>query len=106
MPDGRRPTVRELLTHYKGPGTVVGSPATIADYMENEIASGACDGFCLLVQGLPEELDDFLNLVVPELQRRGRFRTSYPAGTFREQLGFARPQNQYATTSTTVADRP
>jgi alkanesulfonate monooxygenase len=105
MPDGRRPTVRELLANYKGPGTVVGSPATIADYMENEIASGACDGFCLLVQGLPEELDDFVNLVVPELQRRGRFRTSYPAGTFREQLSFARPENQYATTSTIVADR-
>ncbi|MET4901157.1 NtaA/DmoA family FMN-dependent monooxygenase [Paenarthrobacter sp. CC6] len=96
MPDGRKPTVRELIENYKGPGTVVGSPSTIADYMENEIESGACDGFCLLVQGLPEELEDFVNLVVPELQKRGRFRTSYKEGTLRDQLGFARPENQFA----------
>jgi alkanesulfonate monooxygenase len=95
MPDGRKPTVRELIQNYKGPGTVVGSPATIADYMEDQIASGACDGFALLMQGVPEELEDFVNLVVPELQKRGRFRTSYSEGTLREQLGFARPQNQF-----------
>jgi alkanesulfonate monooxygenase len=96
MPDGRKPTVRELIENYKGPGTVVGSPSTIADYMENEIESGACDGFALLVQGLPEDLEDFVNLVVPELQKRGRFRTAYEPGTLREQLGFARPENQFA----------
>jgi FMN-dependent oxidoreductase (nitrilotriacetate monooxygenase family) len=95
MPDGRKPTVRELIENYKGPGTVVGSPSTIADYMEKEIASGACDGFALLVQGLPEELEDFVDLVVPELQKRGRFRTTYEPGTFREKLGFARPENQF-----------
>jgi alkanesulfonate monooxygenase len=95
MPDGSKPTVRELIENYKGPGTVVGSPSTIADYMENEIASGACDGFALLLQGMPEELEDFVDLVVPELQKRGRFRTAYDQGTFREQLGFARPENQF-----------
>ncbi|WP_334171887.1 LLM class flavin-dependent oxidoreductase, partial [Sinomonas sp.] len=106
MPDGRKPTVRELIENYKGPGTVVGSPSTIADYMENEIASGACDGFALLVQGLPEELEDFVDLVVPELQRRGRFRTAYPQGTLREQLGFARPHNQFALKPESLVSQP
>lgn len=102
MPDGRVPTVRELLENFKGPGTVVGSPQTIADYMEREVDSGACDGFCLLVQGLPEELDDFVDMVVPELQARGRFHTSYPAGMFREQLGLTRPVNQFASARQTA----
>jgi N-acetyl-S-(2-succino)cysteine monooxygenase len=98
MPDGSKPTVRELIENYKGPGTIVGSPSTIADYMENQVASGACDGFALLLQGMPEELEDFVDLVVPELQKRGRFRTAYGQGTFREQLGLARPENQFART--------
>lgn len=107
MPDGRKPTVRELIENYKGPGTVVGSPSTIADYMENEIASGACDGFALLLQGVPEELEDFVNLVVPELQKRGRFRTSYGEGTtLREQLGFARPENQFALKPESLVSQP
>ncbi|WP_285314263.1 NtaA/DmoA family FMN-dependent monooxygenase [Pseudarthrobacter sp. fls2-241-R2A-168] len=97
MPDGRKPTFGELLENYPGPGTVVGSPSTIADYMENEIDSGACDGFILTMQGVPEELEDFVNFVVPELQKRGRFRTSYGEEmTFRELLGLPRPENQFS----------
>lgn len=93
--DGRVPTVRELIENYRGPGTVVGSPSTIADYMEAEVDSGACDGFALLLQGMPEELEDFVNFVVPELQRRERFRTEYSAGTFRDRLGIERPAGRY-----------
>ncbi|NGP09464.1 LLM class flavin-dependent oxidoreductase [Rhodococcus sp. 14C212] len=93
--DGRRPTVREFLTGFKGPGTVVGSAETIADYIEAEVDNGAGDGFVLCLQGCPEELEDFVDLVVPELQRRGRFRTEYEADTLRGHLGFARPSNQF-----------
>ncbi|MFI5627008.1 LLM class flavin-dependent oxidoreductase [Nocardioides sp. NPDC051685] len=96
--DGRKPTLRELIARFNVPGTVVGSPETIADYMENEVDSGVCDGFILCLQGTPEELEDFVDLVVPELQRRGRFRTEYEHSTLRETLGFKRPANQFATT--------
>lgn len=91
-----KPTVRQLIQEYKGPGTVVGTPQVVADYMESEVDGGSCDGFILLVQGMPEELEDFVDLAVPELQRRGRFRKDYEGKTLREHLGLARPENQFA----------
>lgn len=91
-----KPTVRQLIQEYKGPGTVVGTTEVIADYMENEVDSGACDGFNVLVQGMPEELEDFVEFVVPELQERGRFRKEYEGKTLREHLGLPRPANQFA----------
>jgi len=91
-----KPTVRQLIHAYKGPGTIVGSPKVVADYIEAEVDSGACDGFVLLIQGMPDELEDFVEFVVPELQRRGRFRTEYEGRTLREHLGLAKPANQFA----------
>ena len=44
---------------------------------------------------LPESLDDFVELVIPELQRRGLFRTAYEGSTLRENLGLERPVNQF-----------
>jgi alkanesulfonate monooxygenase len=44
---------------------------------------------------LPGGLDDFVDLVIPELQRRGLFRTEYEGTTLRENLGLSRPINQY-----------
>lgn len=96
-----KPTVRQLIHNYKGPGTIVGPPEVIADYIEAEVESGACDGFVLLIQGMPEELEDFVELVIPELQKRGRFRTEYTGTTLRENLGLARPPNRFAGTSGT-----
>jgi FMN-dependent oxidoreductase (nitrilotriacetate monooxygenase family) len=101
--DGRRPTLRELIRDFRGPGTVVGSPKTIADYMEREVDSGVCDGFALLLQGAPEELNDFVDHVVPELQRRKRFRTEYSNTTFRDMLGLERPANQFAAAGRATA---
>jgi alkanesulfonate monooxygenase len=95
MGSGRRPTLREMISEVKGVGTVVGSAATVADYMEAEVANGACDGFVLCLQGTPEELEDFVEFVVPELQCRGRFRTEYEADTLRGHFGFSRPSNQF-----------
>lgn len=96
-PDGSLPTVEELTRLFKAPGIVVGTPELVADYMEAEVDSGAVDGFMILLQGLPDELADFVDLVVPELQQRGRFRKEYDDdGTLRGRLGLSRPENRFA----------
>jgi len=73
----------------------VGTPATIADEMEEWLVSEASDGFNVMFPFLPEGLDDFVDKVVPELQRRGIFRREYEGTTLRESLGLARPKNQF-----------
>ena len=50
---------------------------TVVDYMEEWFTKGACDGFCVMPPYIPGAHDDFSNLVIPELQRRGLFRTEY-----------------------------
>lgn len=61
----------------------------VADRMEQWFTAGACDGFMIQFPYFPAGLDDFAQLVVPELQRRGLFRTEYAPGTLRERLGLA-----------------
>ncbi len=56
----------------------------------------ACDGFNIMFPFLPQGLDDFVDRVIPELQQRGRFRTSYEGQTLRENLGLPRPENRRA----------
>jgi alkanesulfonate monooxygenase len=73
----------------------VGTPASIADEMEAWLNSEACDGFNILFPTVPEGLDDFVNSVVPELQRRGLFRREYEGATLRENLGLPRPTNRF-----------
>jgi N-acetyl-S-(2-succino)cysteine monooxygenase len=69
----------------------------IADVMEEWISMGAADGFMMQFATLPDGLKDFVTLVVPELQRRGMFRTDYAGTTLRDHLGLARPPNRHAT---------
>ncbi len=86
------PTLRELYLRYeRGRKTIMGTPAEIADVMEEWFAMGAADGFMMQFATLPDGLADFVNLVVPELQRRGLFRTGYTGTTLREHLGLMRP---------------
>ena len=73
----------------------IGTPATIADAMEEWLVSEGSDGFTIQFPYLPEGLYDFVDKVVPELQRRGIFRTAYPGHTLRETLGLPRPKNRY-----------
>jgi len=73
----------------------VGTPATIADEMERWLYEEGSDGFNVMFPYLPEGLDDFVDKVVPELQRRGLFRTEYVGKTLRENLGLARPANRF-----------
>ena len=66
---------------------VVGSPSDIADVMEQWFTEGAADGFNILPVKSPRDVHAFVDLVVPELQRRGLFRTAYEGSTLRENLG-------------------
>jgi hypothetical protein len=67
--------------------------------MEQWFKEGACDGFNLMPPFLPGGLDDFVALVLPELRRRGLFRTEYEGRTLREHLGLERPPSRYAKTA-------
>jgi len=77
-------------------GTLVGTPDDIADHIEEWFTGGAADGFNVAFPYLPGTLDDFAGLVIPELQRRGRFRTSYQGRTLRGHLGLPRPASRRA----------
>lgn len=89
-------TVRQLYEAVAasrgGMHPVVGSPKTIADMMEEWFTAGATDGFMIRLSHLPEGLEKFVTLVVPELQRRGLFRKDYTGRTLRDHLGLARPE--------------
>ncbi len=90
-------TVRQLAQRIGGYGglSMVGTPKTIADQMEEWLETGASDGFNIMFPYLPEGLDDFVEQVVPELQRRGLFRKEYEGTTLRENLGLPRPGNRF-----------
>ena len=83
-----RPTIRQayLRTGITGQARV-GTAADIADEMQHWFETGACDGFNITPATLPGGGEDFVELVVPELQRRGLFRTEYEGRTLRENLG-------------------
>ncbi|WP_328395589.1 NtaA/DmoA family FMN-dependent monooxygenase [Nocardia sp. NBC_00416] len=94
-------TVRDLLnTHIVGGHVVVGDPVDIADYIQAWFESGACDGFNIQSAYLTEQFRTFAEHVVPELQRRGLFRTEYTGHTLREHLGLSRPTNRWAHQNT------
>lgn len=90
-------TVRQLAQRVGGYGglTFVGTPATIADQMEEWLVTNASDGFNIMFPFLPQGLDDFVDKVVPELQRRGIYRKDYEGRTLRENLGLPRPKNRF-----------
>jgi alkanesulfonate monooxygenase SsuD/methylene tetrahydromethanopterin reductase-like flavin-dependent oxidoreductase (luciferase family) len=74
---------------------VVGTPRMIADRMEEWLYSAACDAFNIMFPWVPGGLDDFVDRVVPELQRRSLFRREYEGKTLRENLGLPRPENRF-----------
>ena len=95
-------TVRQLAQIVGGAyGTLefVGTPATIAAGMEEWLMTAACDGFNIMFPWLPGGLEEFVDLVVPELQRRDLFRTKYEGKTLRENLGLPRPANRFFASS-------
>jgi len=90
-------TVRQIAGRLGGYGglAMMGTPAMIADQMEEWFTTGACDGFNVMFPYLPGGLDDFVDKVVPELQRRGLYRTAYAGPTLRDNLGLPRPDNRF-----------
>src|SRR5262245_4997284 len=93
-------TIRQLYKRVIGQRahrTVCGTPSEIADTLEHWFTAGAADGFNVLPLTFPQGLDDIVDLLIPELQRRGLFRTEYEGATLRENLGLPRPENRWAT---------
>ena len=91
-------TLRDLYNLFavsRGYLIVCGSPEQVADTMEEWFTAPACDGFNLTPAHFPESLEDFVDLVVPELQRRGLFRTEYAEKTLREHFGLPVPKNRH-----------
>lgn len=90
-------TVRQLAQRLGGYSgfAFVGTPQTIADGMEEWLVTEGSDGFNVMFPYLPAGLDDFVDRVVPELQRRGIFRREYEGRTLRENLGLPRPPNRF-----------
>lgn len=92
-------TIRQLykwVATARGHHTVIGTPEMIADIMQEWFENEAADGFNILPPWLPDGIDSFVELVIPELQRRGIFRTAYEGKTLRENLGLPFPTNRYA----------
>jgi alkanesulfonate monooxygenase len=75
--------------------TLIGSPQQIVDELENWFTNEGADGFNLLPPYVPGTLNDFADLIVPEMQRRGLYRTEYEGATLRENLGLARPASAW-----------
>jgi FMN-dependent oxidoreductase (nitrilotriacetate monooxygenase family) len=89
-----RPTLRQLLGRLAAGGghcTMVGTPESIADEMQRWVEQGGADGFNLMPPSLPSSIEDFVEQVVPVLQKRGLFRHDYAERTLRGHLGLERP---------------
>ncbi|EOH0514854.1 LLM class flavin-dependent oxidoreductase [Vibrio fluvialis] len=94
-------TIRQLyewVATARGHYTVVGTAEQVADQLQTWFENEAADGFNILPPYLPTGLDDFVELVIPELQKRGLFRTEYEATTLRGNLGLPLPVNRHAKT--------
>ncbi|TBC60725.1 LLM class flavin-dependent oxidoreductase (plasmid) [Rhizobium leguminosarum] len=100
-------TIRQLylrIAGARGHWQVVGTPSQIADVMEERFENYGADGFNIMAPIMPGGLADFIELVVPELRRRGLFRTEYEGTTLRENLGLKRPVNRFAVSNAAAAE--
>ncbi len=90
-------TVRQLAERAGGWGGLefVGTAEKIADQMQAWLEGDACDGFNIMFHTVPAGLDEFVEQVVPVLQRRDLFRREYEGATLRENLGLPRPENRF-----------
>lgn len=97
LADREQLTVRQLAQRLGGYAGLafVGTAQTIADEMQQWLETEGSDGFNIMFPWLPGGLDDFVDKVIPELQRRGIFRREYEGRTLRENLGLPRPDNRF-----------
>ena len=89
-------STRELIIEVTGRQTFIGTPATVADSINDLVQNDAADGFILVPHVTPDGLDEFADTVVPLLQERGVFRTDYTGPTLRDHLGLDVPQRSPA----------
>jgi N-acetyl-S-(2-succino)cysteine monooxygenase len=92
-------TIRQLYQRFagaRGQRTVIGTAADIVDQMQEWFVNRGVDGFLIQPSHLPGGLQDFIDLVIPELRERGLFRTEYNGTTLRDHLGLPRPRSRYA----------
>jgi N-acetyl-S-(2-succino)cysteine monooxygenase len=98
-------SIRQLyqwIASARGHFTIIGTPAQIVDTLQEWFENEGADGFNILPPWLPTGLNDFVDLVIPELQRRGLFRTAYEGRTLRENLGLPFPENRWARAAARV----
>jgi len=87
-------TIREVyerIAGARGHREIVGTPEQIVDQLEEWFLNEGADGFNIMPPTFPDGLNDIVELVIPELQRRGLFRTEYESDTLRENLGLSVP---------------
>lgn len=99
-------SIRQLylrIAGARGHWQVVGTPVQIADVLEERFENYGADGFNIMAPLMPGGLADFIELVVPELRRRGLFRTEYEGATLRDNLGLKRPANRFAEAASATA---
>ncbi len=92
-------TVRQLVARMsaaRGHLVLVGTPVEVVDELQAWFEDGAADGFNILAPTFPQGFDDIIELVLPELRRRGLFRTEYEGATLRDHLGLKRPGAGFA----------
>jgi FMN-dependent oxidoreductase (nitrilotriacetate monooxygenase family) len=90
----KNPSTRDFLNiNHRGKVTdaVVGGPKEVADVLEDMFVGRACDGFVVAATHIPGAYADFVQHVIPELQRRGLYHRDYAGATLRENLGLPRP---------------
>ena len=90
-------TIRQLylrIAGARGHQQVVGTPQSVADQLQQWFEQDGADGFNIMSPWLPGGLDDFIELALPELRRRGLFRSEYEGATLRQHLGLARPPHR------------
>ena len=88
-------TIREIADFIRLGGdspVIVGSPQTVADQLESWIEETGIDGFNLAATAVPESFEQIVDLLVPELQKRGRYKREYAPGSLREKLGASSPR--------------
>jgi FMN-dependent oxidoreductase (nitrilotriacetate monooxygenase family) len=98
-----RQTYERFLPSF-GHVVMVGGASTVADQIEDWYRSGACDGFNVHVGYQPDGLEGVVDHVIPELQRRGLFKTEYRGATLRERMGLDVPANPYFTRARDAAE--
>jgi N-acetyl-S-(2-succino)cysteine monooxygenase len=92
-------TLRQLLrlmAGAQGHRVFAGTPEQLADHIVEWVDNGAADGFNIMPPYLPSGLSDFVDQVVPLLQKRGVFRIEYEGTTLRDHYGLSRPESRFA----------